>query len=67
MTGAKAHDPRQFTISTENMPSSVVSPGSIPNSRLRPVARFTEPRMWQAVPLQILMMCLPFGFKDSAL
>ena len=30
-------------------------------------AAFTEPRMWQAVPLQILMMCLPLGLSDSAL
>jgi len=34
MTGAKAHDPRQFTISTENMPSSVVSPGWIGYTKL---------------------------------
>jgi hypothetical protein len=67
MTGAAAQDPRQFTVSKENLPSDVVWPGAIFNILLISSVKVCEALIWHAVPSQTFMIYRPLGFRLRAL
>ena len=50
-TGASAQVPRQLTVSSVNLRSWVVWPGSIPKLALDGLQHLLAPRTWQAVPM----------------
>jgi hypothetical protein len=64
--GAKPQAPRQDTVSTVNIMSSVVSFWAESPRVSRIFSRIgTLLRTWQAVPSQILMTYLPFGSREK--
>ncbi len=61
--GARPHAPRQRAVSSETLPSAVVSPGAMARAFWTPSRIVAAPPMKQAVPKQTTQVWRPGGFR----